>query len=228
MDPAADHATYKDAMIFLATAALVVPLVHRRNVSPILGFFVAGAVLGPKGLGALSDEVPVLEWITITSPAGLGSVAELGVVFLMFLIGLELPLPRLLTMRRLVFGLGGLQGLVTTVVISFGALWVGQPAAAALIIGACLALSSTAIVMELLSGQRRMMSTTGRTSFAILLAQDLAVVPLLFLIGALGSAADGATLLQGIAVALAEAGFEIVASSYAPIGAYAAYTCVRS
>ena len=68
--------------------------------------------------------------------------------------------------------------------ISLGALWFGQPPAAALIIGACLALSSTAIVMELLSGQRRMMSTTGRTSFAILLAQDLAVVPLLFLISA--------------------------------------------
>ena len=93
---------------------------------------------------------------------------------------------RLITMRRLVFGLGGLQVHLGTLAIGLVASGCGQPPAAALIIGACLALSSTAIVMELLSGQRRMMPTTGRTSFAILLAQDLAVVPLLFLIGALG------------------------------------------
>ena len=108
-------------------------------------------------------------------------------------------------MRRLVFGLGGLQVVVTALAIGLGALWLGQPPAAALIIGTCLALSSTAIVMELLSGQRRMMSTTGRTSFAILLAQDLAVVPLLFLISALGGSAEGASMVQGVVVALAEA-----------------------
>jgi CPA2 family monovalent cation:H+ antiporter-2 len=117
---------------------------------------------------------------------------------------------RLLTMRRLVFGLGGLQVVVAALAIGLGALWLGQPPAAALIIGTCLALSSTAIVMELLSGQRRMMSTTGRTSFAILLAQDLAVVPLLFLISALGGRAEGSSMVQGVAVALAEAVIAVV------------------
>ena len=93
---------------------------------------------------------------------------------------------------------------LSALAISLAAFWLGQPAAAALIIGTCLALSSTAIVMELLSGQRRMMSTTGRTSFAILLAQDLAVVPLLFLISALGGHSDG-SVVQGVLVAVVEA-----------------------
>ena len=107
------------------------------------------------------------------------------------------------------FGLGGLQTLLTTVVISFGALWFGQPAAAALIIGACLALSSTALVMEVLSGQRRMMSTTGRSSFAILLAQDLAVVPLLFLIGRWAEPPTATSVAQGVVIALVEAAVAI-------------------
>jgi CPA2 family monovalent cation:H+ antiporter-2 len=121
---------------------------------------------------------------------------------------MELSMRRMITMRRLVFGLGGLQIFVSGLAISMGALWLGQPPAAALIIGTCLALSSTAIVMELLSGQRRMMSTTGRTSFAILLAQDLAVVPLLFLISALGGNLEG-SVVQGVAIALVEAALAV-------------------
>ena len=181
---------FKDALIILGTAAVVAPVVHRLKISPVLGFFAVGAALGPHGLGRLADYSRAIDWLTVTGEKQIAFIADLGIVFLLFFIGLELSMRRLLTMRRLVFGLGGLQGLLTTLVISFGALWFGQPPAAALIIGACLALSSTALVMEVLSGQRRMMSTTGRSSFAILLAQDLAVVPLLFLIGALGRAAD--------------------------------------
>lgn len=111
---------------------------------------------------------------------------------------------RLITMRRLVFGLGGLQVVLSAAVISLVAPGSVPAAAAALIIGSRLALSSTAIVMELLSGQRRMMSTTGRTSFAILLAQDLAAVPLLFLVSALGGHSEG-SVVQGVIVALVEA-----------------------
>ncbi|MBI2767965.1 MAG: cation:proton antiporter, partial [Chloroflexi bacterium] len=200
---------FKDALIILGTAAVVAPVVHRLKISPVLGFFAVGAALGPHGLGRLADYSRAIDWLTVTGEKQIAFIADLGIVFLLFFIGLELSMRRLLTMRRLVFGLGGLQGLVTTVVISFGALWVGQPPAAALIIGACLALSSTALVMEVLSGQRRMMSTTGRTSFAILLAQDLAVVPLLFLIGALGRAADTTSVAQGVVIALVEAAVAI-------------------
>ena len=200
---------FKDALIILGTAAVVAPVVHRLKISPVLGFFAVGAALGPHGLGRLADYSRAIDWLTVTGEKQIAFIADLGIVFLLFFIGLELSMRRLITMRRLVFGLGGLQGLVTTVVISFGALWFGQPPAAALIIGACLALSSTALVMEVLSGQRRMMSTTGRTSFAILLAQDLAVVPLLFLIGALGRAADTTSVAQGVAIALVEAAIAI-------------------
>ena len=206
MAGSSDIFVFKDALIILGTAAVVAPVVHRLKISPVLGFFAVGAALGPQGLGRLADDSRAIDWLTVTGENQIAFIADLGIVFLLFFIGLELSMRRLVTMRRLVFGLGGLQTLLTTVLISLGALWFGQPPAAALIIGACLALSSTALVMEVLSGQRRMMSTTGRTSFAILLAQDLAVVPLLFLIGALGNpAAETTSVAQGVVIALVEA-----------------------
>ena len=201
---------FKDALIVLGTAAVVAPVVHRLKVSPVLGFLVVGAALGPHGLGRLAEHSRAIDWLTVTGERQIGFIADLGIVFLLFFIGLELSMRRLLTMRRLVFGLGGLQVLLTALPIGLGALWLGQPPAAALIIGTCLALSSTAIVMELLSGQRRMMSTAGRTSFAILLAQDLAVVPLLFLISALGGRAEGASMVPGVVVALVEAVIAVI------------------
>lgn len=195
---------FKDALIILGTAAVVAPVVQRLKISPVLGFLVVGAALGPFGLGRLAEHSRAIAWLTVTGERQIAFIADLGIVFLLFFIGLELSMRRLITMRRLVFGLGGLQCFISTLAISLAALWFGQPADAALIIGACLALSSTAIVMELLSGQRRMTSTTGRTSFAILLAQDLAVVPLLFLISALGGHSEG-HVIQGIVIALFEA-----------------------
>lgn len=199
-----DIYAFKDALIVLGTAAVVAPVVQRLRISPVLGFLVVGAALGPHGLGRLADYSRAIDWLTVTGERQIAFIADLGIVFLLFFIGLELSMRRLITMRRLVFGLGGLQVVLSALAISLAAFWFGQPAAAALIIGTCLALSSTAIVMELLSGQRRMMSTTGRTSFAILLAQDLAVVPLLFLISALGGHSEG-SILQGVIVALVEA-----------------------
>ena len=195
---------FKDALIVLGTAAVVAPVVHRLKISPVLGFLVVGAALGPHGLGQLADYSRAIDWLTVTGERQIAFIADLGIVFLLFFIGLELSMRRMITMRRLVFGLGGLQVVLSALAISLAAFWLGQPAAAALIIGTCLALSSTAIVMELLSGQRRMMSTTGRTSFAILLAQDLAVVPLLFLISALGGHSEG-SVVQGVIVAVVEA-----------------------
>jgi CPA2 family monovalent cation:H+ antiporter-2 len=195
---------YSDAMIVLATAAVLVPLGQRFRLSPILGFLIAGAVLGPHGLGALKGYLPVLHWVTITSEKGLGAIAELGVVFLLFLVGLELSFKRLVTMRRLVFGLGILQVTMSAMAIGLVATLFGEPPATAAIIGLSLALSSTAIVIEILSRGQRLNTVTGRTSFAILLLQDLAVVPLLFLVTILGPDNQG-SLLGGLLQAFAQA-----------------------
>jgi CPA2 family monovalent cation:H+ antiporter-2 len=186
-----DFTIYREAMIVLATAAVLVPLGQRFRLSPILGFLIAGAVLGPHGLGALKGVLPPLEWITVSEERGLGAMAELGVVFLLFIIGLELSLTRLITMRRLVFGLGTLQVSISAVIIGSIAALFGAGAGAATLIGLSLALSSTAVVIEVLSRQGRLSTLTGRTSFSILLLQDLAVVPLLFLVNILGPESQG-------------------------------------
>jgi len=201
---------YSDVMIVLATAAVLVPLGQRFKLSPILGFLIAGAVLGPHGLGALKVYFPVLHWVTISEEKGLGAIAELGVVFLLFLIGLELSFKRLVTMRRLVFGVGTLQVAISAAVIGVVMSLLGQPPAASVLIGLSLALSSTAIVIEVLSRKNRLNTTTGRTSFAILLLQDLAVVPLLFLVTILGPENQG-SLLGGLLQAFAQAAIVIAA-----------------
>jgi CPA2 family monovalent cation:H+ antiporter-2 len=206
-----DLSTYKDALILLGTAGVVVPLMHRFRVSPVLGFLAAGAILGPKGLGSIAHEWPGLGLITITGERGITWFAELGVLFLLFLIGLELSPSRLVTMRRLVFGLGTLQVVVTGTAIGLIAtLYFGHSAAASTLIGSCLALSSTAIVIELLARQNRLTSHTGRASLSVLLFQDLAVVPILFLTGILGAKTPGSIaygLLQALVQAALTLGF---------------------
>ncbi|MGQ0455636.1 MAG: cation:proton antiporter domain-containing protein [Hyphomicrobium sp.] len=209
MSAESDFSAYKDALVVLGTAGVAVPLLHRFRISPVLGFLFAGAALSPHGLGLLTSTVPALDWITISSPERVAKLAELGVVFLLFLIGLELSFERLLTMRRLVFGLGSLQVLTCGAIMGALALWLGEPPTAALVIGAALSLSSTAVVIEVLAGQKRLATATGRTSFAILLFQDLAVVPILFLIGVLDPKSNG-SVGGGILTALAQAGAALI------------------
>jgi CPA2 family monovalent cation:H+ antiporter-2 len=195
---------YTDALVVLGTAGVVVPLVRRFGLSPVLGYLGAGAILGPLALGSFKDEIPFLRWVTVIDAKNVSGIADLGVVFLLFLIGLELSYERLVTMRRLVFGLGTLQVALSTAVIGGGVALTGHPAAAAVIVGSCLSLSSTAIVIEVLSNQRRMSTATGRTSFSILLAQDMAVVPILILVSILGNGADG-SIAGGIVQAMTQA-----------------------
>jgi len=199
---------YTDALVLLGTAAIVVPMVQRWRVSPVLGYLVAGVILGPFGLGSFKWDLPFLQWITVGDAKNVSRIAELGVVFLMFLIGMELSYERLVVMRRLVFGLGGLQVALSTIVIAGIAIQFGNGPRASIIIGSCLALSSTAIVIEVLARQRRLTTAAGRTSFSILLFQDLAVVPILFLVGILGASQEG-SLIQGVGLALLQAAIAV-------------------
>lgn len=189
----------------LATAGVIVPFAKSFRINSVVAFMACGALLGPFGLGGLVSSIPLLSTITVSSPEALAGPAELGVAFLLFVIGLELSFERLRTMRRLVFGLGLGQVALSAAAIGGVAYALGQPAAAALIIGFGLALSSTAMVVELLSAKKRMTSSAGRASFAVLICQDIAVVPLLFLVSVLGAQDGSGSLLAGLAQALLQA-----------------------
>ena len=201
--------SYKEVMLFLATAGIVVPLFTRLKVSPVLGFIGAGALFGPFGLGRWSGEIGWLGYVTIGTSDEASHLAEFGVVFLLFTIGLELSWERLRTLRRLVFGLGAAQVVVSSALLAGVGALLGLPPTVSVIGGIALTLSSTAIVIPILAGQRRLNSPTGRTSFSILLFQDLAVAPVLFTIAALGSTKPGESLLAGLALALGQAGIAL-------------------
>ena len=194
----------------LGTAGVIVPILRRFGVSPVLGYLGAGALLGPLGLGSFEKSNPALFWFTITDAQNVAGIAELGVVFLLFLIGIGLSLGRLLAMRRLVFGLGGLQVLTASAAIAAFAMYAGQTPSNAIILGGALSLSSTAIVLELLSNQERLTSNVGRASFSILLAQDLAVIPILMFISIL-AAGSGGSVLGSLGVALLQAAIAVSA-----------------
>ena len=197
-------AAYSDALVVLGTAGIVVPILSRLGFSPVLAYLGAGALLGPLGLGSLIGSFPVLFWFTVGDANDVAGIAELGVVFLLFLIGLELSLHRLLTMRRLVFGLGGLQVLVTTALLAGAAAYFGKNPSEAIILGASLSLSSTAIVLELLTRQQRLNTNVGRASFSVLLAQDLAVIPILMFVSILAAGPHG-SVLASLGTALLQA-----------------------
>ena len=164
-----------NVLIILAAAVLVVPIFQRLRSSPVLGYLVAGMLIGPSGLGIVSDV------------SGVVTLANFGVVFLLFTIGLELSIERLKAIRSHVFGLGTLQVVLTAGLFWLAARWLGQPRETAVILAGGLALSSTAIVLQILVERGEMPTRHGRVSFAILLLQDLAVVPLLTLVPLLAS-----------------------------------------
>ena len=204
------HIPYlREVILFLVVAGFAVPLLQRR-VSPVLGYLLIGGLIGPYGLGLLAETFPLAAFLVIDDLDGVRALAEIGVVFLLFAIGLELSLDRLWAMRRLVFGLGSAQILLTGVVIGGVAYAWGNSGPAALVLGACLALSSTAIVMQLLIEKSRLTTPVGRSAFSVLLMQDLAVVPILFIVGVLGTVSEGQGVLGGLALALGEAAITVV------------------
>lgn len=199
MEPVAlDLSLYKAALIVLGAAAVVIPLFNRLRVSSVLGFILVGVGVGPFGLASLPPSLGWLSAISISEPAAIEPIAHLGVVLLLFMIGLELSFERLLVMRRLVFGLGALQVVLCSGVLAGCAMLLGYGWRSAAVIGLALAMSSTAVVIQVLSDEKRLNTTIGRTSFAILLFQDLAVVPVLFVLGAAGPGNRGGAASFGL------------------------------
>lgn len=164
-----------ELIVFLVATVAIVPLAGALRVSPILGYLAVGIMVGPSVLGLVSnvDEIRAF--------------AELGVVFLMFAVGLELSFERLKTFASLIFGLGAAQVVVTAVTIGAIAYGWGNSPEVSIILGLCLALSSTAMVLQLLTERGQLVTRHGRASFAVLLFQDLAVVPILMLVTLFGS-----------------------------------------
>ena len=174
---------FSDALVILGAAGLVIPAFARARISPVIGFILVGLAVGPFGLGALVRDYPWLYHITISDPHAIEPFAEFGIVLLLFSIGLELSFKRLWSMRRLVFGVGAAELLGAGAVIGFGLhLLTGLDMAGALALGIALALSSTALVLPIAGTS----SPVGRTAFAMLLFEDLALVPIIFVLGALG------------------------------------------
>jgi CPA2 family monovalent cation:H+ antiporter-2 len=194
-------AEFKGALVFLTTAGVIVPLFRRIKLSPVIGFLLAGVVIGPWGIGALATRYPWLSPLHIENSEEISALAELGVVFLLFMIGLELSFERLKRLRMLVFGLGALQVVACAAVLGVIAVFAfGQSRSAALVIGCALALSSTAIVIPTLVERRRLGAPAGRAAFAVLLAQDLMVAPMLFMVSMLG--ARGGDFGEGLLYAI--------------------------
>ena len=157
--------TLTQTAILLAAAVVAVSLVRFARLSSILGYLVAGLVIGPWGLNLISDVNHIMQ------------VAEFGIVLLLFVIGLELQPTRLWVMRRIVFGLGAAQVALCTLLLGAIAWSLGQAPVAALIIGFGLSLSSTPLVLQMLAERRELKTRHGRAAFGILLFQDLAVLP---------------------------------------------------
>jgi monovalent cation:H+ antiporter-2, CPA2 family len=186
----------REILLFLVLAGVLIPLLQRLRVNQVLGFLAAGALIGPFGLGLWADEVPWLASFTFPRLEGVAVLAELGVLFLMFTIGLELSAQRLWALRRWVFGAGLAQWLFSAAAIG-GVAWLfGNVWQVALVLGLVLALSSTAVVMQLLAERRALGTPLGQATFSVLMLQDLAVVPLLILVGVL---ADRGTIDAGVA-----------------------------
>ena len=178
-----------DALVILGAAGIVIPLFARFRITPIIGFILVGVLAGPHGLGGLVADYPWLYHISISDPAALGLFAELGIILLLFTVGLELSFQRLWTMRRQVFGLGSLELLVCAAIIAAGLLALGNSPATALALGLALALSSTALVLKVTSTR----TPVGKAALSMLLFEDIALVPIIFLLGAMGRGGEAQT-----------------------------------
>ena len=173
------HSFLPQALVYLAAGVIAVPVFRRLGLGSVLGYLVAGVVIGPWGLALISDPQTVLQF------------SEFGVVLLLFLIGLELNPQRVWSLRRAIFGLGGVQVAATIAAVAAVAVALGQSLTVGVVAGMGIAMSSTAIGLATLGEKNLLQTPGGQASFAVLLFQDLAVIPLLLVLGALGGESDG-------------------------------------
>ena len=193
-----------ESLIYLLAAVIAVPLSRRLGFGSVLGYLAAGIIIGPFGFAFIRDTNHILHF------------AELGVVFLLFIVGLELKPSRLWVLRRMVFGLGAVQVFVSAIAITMLAWAFGFGINAAIVTGLILALSSTAFVIQMLSEKKQLSTVHGRAAFSVLLFQDLAVIPLIALLPLLGvnaSIDDGINFVQ-IGVMVAAIGGLIIGGRY--------------
>ncbi|MDN3645112.1 cation:proton antiporter [Pontixanthobacter aestiaquae] len=201
-----DTSSMGDALVILGAAGLVIPVFTRFRITPVIGFILIGVAVGPFGLGKLIYDIPWLSYVTITDPEALEPFAEFGIILLLFTIGLELSFKRLWQMRKLVFGLGALELLIIGTSLAIVLAMMGQYWTGAMALGLALAFSSTAIVLPI-SGTT---SPVGRAALSMLLFEDIMIVPIIFILGALGPAAqDGGW--EGLVTILWQGGLVVVA-----------------
>jgi glutathione-regulated potassium-efflux system protein KefB len=198
-------------LIFCAGAVIAVPLFKRIGLSAVIGYLAAGIVIGPSGFNLFSE------------PSAISGVAELGVVLLLFVVGLELKLPKLYSMRKDIFGLGAAQLVLTTAALSPLAIWAGAGIAGAALIGLSLALSATAIALATLEERGALQTVYGQRTFSVLLFQDLSIVPILAIVPLLAVAAgpggaaggqDWRSALQATAIAAGAIAAVVLAGRY--------------
>ncbi len=182
-----------DALVILGAAGLVIPVFARFRITPVIGFILVGLLVGPYGLGGMVLEYEWLYYVSITDPDRLEPFAELGIVLLLFAIGLELSFKRLWDLRRLVFGLGALELIITGSLIAAFLSMIGQYWTGALALGLALALSSTALVLPIAGTH----TPVGRAALSMLLFEDIMIVPIIFLLGALAPYA-GSDGMEGL------------------------------
>lgn len=192
-----------DALVILGAAGIVIPLFARFRITPVIGFILSGVLVGPFGLGRLVSGQPWLGYFTITDVERLEPFAEFGIVLLLFGIGLELSFKRLASMRHEIFRLGPMELFGAAALIALGLVMLGNSPPTALALGLALALSSTALVLRI-SDHR---TPVGRAALGTLLFEDIAIVPIIFLLGAMGSGGEAfeansflRTLAVGVAV----------------------------
>ena len=181
-----------DALTILGAAGIVIPAFARLRISPVIGFIIVGMIAGPYGLGPYSDNYPWLQAITINDPGAIEPFAEFGIILLLFAIGLELSFRRLVAMRKSVFGVGATELLGGALLIGAGLMAMGNSPSAATVLGLALAMSSTALVLPIAGTT----SPVGRAAFSMLLFEDLALVPLIFLFASLGGTGNFADFVD--------------------------------